>query len=233
MLKEKKYTEKTIGEIVAADFRTAEIFKNVGIDFCCGGNKNIEDACKEKSINKTVLISQINKLDETPISQAFDFNNWDLSFLVDYIKNTHHNYVLKSLPELVTYTQKIAGVHGSNHLELIEVADLFLQINNELLQHLKKEEDILFPAIKEAVLNNSDYGKSLIKSEIERMRGEHELAGGAMDTINTLTRNYELPIDACNTYTVTFKLLKQFEDDLHVHVHLENNILYPKALLLN
>jgi regulator of cell morphogenesis and NO signaling len=117
------------------------------------------------------------------------------------------------------------------HPELTEVADLFSQINRELLQHLKNEEEVLFPAIKEAEKSGSENAKAIIGSEIARLSGEHEFAGGAMDKINVITGNYRVPPDGCNTYNVAFQLLSQFEDDLHVHVHLENNILFPKALL--
>ena len=134
------------------------------------------------------------------------------------------------MPELVTYTKKIASVHGERHPELAEVADLFSQINRELLQHMKNEEEVLFPSIKEAVNSQSEKAKMTIISEIARLSGEHEFAGGAMDKINVITDNYKVPADGCNTYHVTFKLLEQFEDDLHTHVHLENNILFPKAL---
>jgi regulator of cell morphogenesis and NO signaling len=140
---------------------------------------------------------------------------------------------LKTMPDLLFYTQKIANVHGERHPELIEAAALFAQINRELQQHLKKEEEVLFPAIKSVLVNNDRESKELIVSEISRMSSEHEFAGGAMDQINELTHHYKLPDDACSTYQVTFKLLDQFEDDLHVHVHLENNILYPKALKLS
>ena len=161
-----------------------------------------------------------------------NFKEWDLSFLSDYIVNTHHKFVLKNLHDLVFYSQKIANVHGEHHPELLEVASLFTKINEELLQHLKNEEEVLFPAIKEAEKNASAEVKATIVSEITRMQGEHEFAGGAMDKINVLTHNYFIPEDACNTYRVSLKLLEQFEDDLHIHVHLENNILYPKALKL-
>ena len=224
--------EPTIGEIVANDFRAASVFKEAGIDFCCGGNKSLSDACKEKGSDESHLIQQLETLAQTPVSGAMNFKEWDLSFLSDYIVNTHHKFVLKNLPELVFYTQKIANVHGNHHPELIEVASLFTKINEELLQHLKNEEEVLFPAIKEAEKNASPEVKASIVSEITRMQGEHELAGGAMDKINVLTNNYLIPEDACNTYRVSLKLLEQFEDDLHIHVHLENNILYPKALKL-
>jgi len=224
--------EPTIGEIVANDFRAASLFKNVGIDFCCGGNKSLSTACKEKGVDKSLFIQQLETLTQTPVNGTMNFKEWDLSFLSDYIVNTHHKFVLKNLPELIFYTQKIANVHGEHHPELIEVASLFSKINEELLQHLKNEEEVLFPAIKEAEKNATAAVKATIVSEITRMHGEHEFAGGAMDKINVLTNNYFIPEDACNTYKVSLKLLEQFEDDLHIHVHLENNILYPKALKL-
>ena len=225
-------TQSTIGEIVTNDFRAAALFKEAGIDFCCGGNKSLTEACMEKGADASLLIQKLETLAQTPVTGAMNFKEWDLGFLSDYIVNTHHKFVLKHLPELVFYTQKIADVHGPHHPELIEVADLFSKINTELLQHLKNEEEVLFPAIKAAGANPSPEVKSTIISEITRMQGEHEFAGGAMDKINVLTQNYVVPEDACNTYIVSLKLLEQFEDDLHIHVHLENNILYPKALKL-
>jgi regulator of cell morphogenesis and NO signaling len=223
--------DMTIGEIVANDFRAAAIFKEAGIDFCCGGKKSIDETCNKTSIDKTELIEKLKRLEFTPNTTAHDFKEWDPAFLCDYIVNTHHRFVLKSLPDLVFYTEKIAAVHGTGHPELKEVADLFSQINRELLQHLKNEEEVLFPAIKESAKSGSENAMEIIKSEITRLSGEHEFAGEAMDRINVITGNYKVPADGCNTYKVAFQLLSQFEDDLHVHVHLENNILFPKALL--
>src|SRR5450759_517229 len=220
----------TIGEIVAIDYRTASVFKEAGIDFCCGGKKSIDETCSEKGIDRNELIGKLEKLESTPNTTTHNFNDWEQGFLCDYIVNTHHKYVLKTMPELVTYTEKIASVHGERHPELAEVADLFSQINRELLQHMKNEEEVLFPSIKEAVNSRSEKAKMTIISEIARLSGEHEFAGGAMDKINVITGNYCVPADGCNTYQVTFKLLQQFEDYLHTHVHLENNILFSKAL---
>lgn len=222
----------TVGEIVANDFRTASLFKNSGIDFCCGGKQSIEDACREKGVNPEVLEKQIAELQTEAISPSQNFNEWAPGFLADYIVNTHHKYVQKTLPELMFYTRKIADVHGENHPELVEMASIFAGINDELQQHLKNEEEVLFPAIKKAEAGEDAEAREIIASEIERMEGEHEFAGGAMDKINEISNQYQLPEDACNTYRVAFNLLEQFEDDLHVHVHLENNILYPKALTL-
>jgi regulator of cell morphogenesis and NO signaling len=220
----------TVGEIVASDFRTSSLFKNAGIDFCCGGKQNFSDACNEKGIDAIQLEKEILKIKDEPQNEFMNFVNWDPVFLSDYIVNTHHKFVLKNLPELVFYTQKIADVHGEHHPELVKVANLIVKINDELLQHLKNEEEVLFPAIKKVVATNSESDKQTIKNEIERMLGEHDFAGGAMDNINIITKGYQVPEDGCNSYKVAFNLLEQFEDDLHTHVHLENNILFPKAL---
>ena len=226
------YKAINIGEIVTQDFRAAEIFKNAGIDLCCGGSQTLEQACKEKNLDSSVLETELAKLENTTVNALHNFNEWNLDFLCDYIVNTHHKTVLKLLPQLTVYTQKIAQVHGANHQELIAIANLFDKINEELLQHLRNEEEVLFPAIKELLKSNSEEAKATVISEITRMKGEHEFAGGAMDKINVLSDNYSVPADGCSTYQVTYKLLEQFEDDLHIHVHLENNILYPKALKL-
>ena len=221
-----------VGEIVTRDIRTASLFKEAGIDFCCEGYKTFEVACKEKGVDYLLLKDKIYALESEPEKASQNYKEWELGFLCDYIVNTHHKFVLKSLPDLVFYTQKIANVHGASHPELKEVASLFEQINNELMQHLKNEEEVLFPAIKDVISSRSSVSKSIISSEIERMKNEHEFAGGAMDKINELTNHYHLPEDGCNTYRLSLNLLEKFEDDLHIHVHLENNILYPKALKL-
>lgn len=221
----------TVGEIVTNDFRTATIFKNAGIDFCCGGKQTLSEACSDKNIDQQELENELSGLADHGFP-SHNFKDWDPAFLSDYIVNTHHKFVMKHLPELLFYTDKIANVHGNNHSELVEVARVFEEINKELRQHLKNEEEVLFPAIKQTMNQPSEKSKETIKSEIERMFGEHDFAGGAMEKINRLTGSYRIPEDACKTYEVTLKLLQQFEDDLHVHVHLENNILFPKALKL-
>jgi regulator of cell morphogenesis and NO signaling len=225
--------ERSLGEIVVDDFRSANIFMEAGIDFCCGGKKTLEQACEEKNLDLSLIVNRLQALETSPSAAGLNFKDWPLDFLCDYLVNTHHTFVKKAMPDLVHYTQKIASVHGEHHPELIEVAGLFNKLNDELTQHLNNEEEILFPAIKAALKGDSMDNTRTIRTEIERMHGEHEFAGGAMDQINLLTRHYQVPDDGCNTYHVTFKLLRQFEDDLHVHVHLENNILFPKAIRLS
>lgn len=225
--------ELTIGEIVAQDYRAASVFKDAGIDFCCGGKKTIDQTCSEKGIKREGLIQKLEDLKTIPNTTVHNYNEWDPGFLCDYIVNTHHKYVLKSLPGLVSYTEKIASVHGTGHPELDEVADLVSQVNRELLQHMKNEEEVLFPAIKDAINTGSKTAKTRIIAEIDRLSAEHEFAGGAMDKINSITNGYEVPADGCNTYNVAFRLLSEFEDDLHTHVHLENNILFLKAIKIS
>jgi len=225
-----KQATSTVGEWVTRDFRAAEIFKRVGIDFCCGGKQQLDEVCCEKKLDSAELLRELTELEQTPVSAAYRFNEWNLDFLCDYLVNTHHRTVMRLLPQLTEYTQKIAQVHGEHHVELVQISALFTEIDRELRQHLHQEETVLFPAIKEAVLSNNPEAKAVVLSEITRMLGEHEFAGGAMDEIRTLSRDYLVPSDGCNTYRVAFKLLEEFEDDLHIHVHLENNILFPKAL---
>lgn len=222
--------ELTIGEIVANDFRTSSVFKNAGIDFCCGGNQSLAEACFDKGINKDDLASELKNVEQEPTDHSTNFKEWEPGFLCDYIVNTHHKFVAKNLPELIFYTDKIATVHGEHHPELIEVANIFNKISDELKPHAKNEEEILFPAIKEVISNGSPKAKKIIVQEITRMLGEHDFVGNAMDKINKLTNSYLVPDDGCATYQVALKSLQQFEDDLHVHIHLENNILFPKAM---
>ena len=229
----KTYKQTKIGDIVTQDFRAAEVFKKAGIDFCCGGSQSLEAACRDKKLDVAEIESELSKLENSEPGSSYKFNEWKLDFLCDYIVNTHHQTVMNLLPELTFYTQKIAEVHGDNHPELPEIANLFAQVDTELRQHLCNEEEVLFPAIREVLKTNSAESKATIISEITRMTGEHEFAGGAMDKINELSHSYAVPDDGCNTYRVAYKLLEQFEDDLHIHVHLENNILYPKAMKLS
>ena len=221
-----------VGDIVSDDYRTAEVFKHHGIDFCCGGNQSLEEAAKEKKLDITELEDNLNNLDKMATKKQPNFKDWKLDFLCDYIVNEYHNKVYKVLPTLMAYLNKIVQVHGANHTELKEIADLFSTINTELPIHQHQEEEVFFPAIKELVNTNSPEAKRIINEQISLMMDEHELIGGAMDKINELSKSYLVPDDGCNTYRVTYQLLEEFEDDLHMHVHLENHILFPKTLKL-
>lgn len=224
-------TDETLGELVAKDLRKAQVFKKYGLDFCCGGKKTVKQACAEKGIDVTKVEQELQQADKLLASRPLPYNEWSLSFLADYIVNTHHSYVKKTLPELRGYASKVARVHGGRHPELLAIYQLVENINTGLTAHLHSEETILFPYIKqvEAGSEGIDSSKS-VHSIIDVMEQEHEEAGNDLAEIRRLSKDYQLPEDACASYSLLFRLLQEFEDDLHLHVHLENNILFPKAI---
>jgi regulator of cell morphogenesis and NO signaling len=224
---------QSVGSIVADHFNTAAVFKSVGIDFCCGGHQSLEAAAADHGLNLTTLEDHLAETIKAGDGGLPDFKSWSLDFLADYLVNVYHSKARTMLPELKAYTEKIAEVHGANHPELLEIADAFRLIHTEMPLHLNEEEDSLFPAIKKALLTGDETAKAVIKAAYDGMMNDHVLIGGTMDKIRVLSQDYRLPEDACNTYLVTFKLLEAFEDDLHIHVHLENNLLFPKALALS
>jgi len=230
--------EPTIGDLVTKDFRKAEVFKKFGLDFCCGGKKTLTKACKEKGLDVVQIEKELREVDEQPVMPSQDFNQWDLDFLADYIVNTHHKYVVQAIPILFEYTQKVAKVHGDRNSEAVAIADNFLKVVDELNRHMMKEENVLFPYIK-ILVSNKRQGVTLepspfgtIKNPIRMMEAEHEEVGDVMEEINKLSNNYTPPANACTTFRLSYAKLKEFEDDLHQHIHLENNILFPKAIAL-
>lgn len=227
---------KSVGEIVKLDFRAADIFSNYGIDFCCGGKISVTEACANAGADESSVIGALENLKNQTGSAVHDFDSWNIGFLADYIQNTHHQYVSKAIPAILPLAQKVATVHGENHSEVVQINELFQDLANELLQHMQKEEVILFPYIKKLMAEKST-GKcddpacfGSIGSPISVMEQEHENAGLILKELFRLSNGYTPPEDACNTYRVLFGKLKEFEDDLHRHIHLENNILFPKAI---
>jgi regulator of cell morphogenesis and NO signaling len=224
--------EETIGELAAKDLRKVEIFKKYGLDFCCGGNKTVKEACSDQGIDITKLEQELQSVDKISAKDALSYNDWDLDFLADFIVNTHHKYVRKSMPEIREYALKVAHVHGDNHPELFPVQQMIETMNGELTSHMQKEENILFPYIKTLVekeKNNHWIDRATINAPIGMMIAEHESVGDILKEIRTLTNDYTLPADGCATYSIVFRMLDEFENDLHMHIHLENNILFPKA----
>lgn len=226
--------EETLGQIAAKDLRKAQIFKKYGLDFCCGGKKTVKEACSDKGLDVTRLEYELQQVDKSFSTRPLPYDEWNLDFLADYIVNTHHSYVKKSLPEIRGYAAKVAKVHGDVHPELASIYQLVEKINAELSTHLEKEEKILFPYIKELVTKQSIHSAHFgtVKNPITVMEIEHELAGRDLEEIRTLSNNYTLPADACASYSLLYRMLDEFEDDLHIHIHLENNILFPKAVEL-
>ena len=229
--------EKTIGDFVAENFRTAEVFKKYNIDFCCKGGRTVEEACDKKKVSPEEIYKELEEVANRK-SEDIDFNSWPLDLLADYVEKTHHRYVEEKSAMLIPYLNKLCKVHGERHPELFEINQLFIGSAQDLAAHMKKEELILFPFIKQMVEAKKN-GEPLpaprfgtVENPVAMMKHEHEAEGERFVKIAELTNNYEFPDDACGTYQVTYRMLEDFQNDLHKHIHLENNILFPKAIAM-
>lgn len=227
--------ENIIGEIVAKDFRTAAVFEKFGLDFCCNGNRSIEEASGEAGISPDAVVAALEQVNESGMP-ATDYDSWPLDLMADYIEKKHHRYVAEQTPILQAYLEKICRVHGNRHPELWEIKSLFDACAGELAAHMKKEELLLFPFIRKMMAASSSKDLSApfgtVQNPIRMMMHEHDTEGERFRKIAALSGQYTPPADGCTTYKVTFAALKEFEQDLHVHIHLENNILFPKAIAL-
>jgi regulator of cell morphogenesis and NO signaling len=229
---------KTIGEIVAADFRTARVFEIHGIDFCCGGKVALEATCTEKGLDLAAIIRELETVQNEQAERSQNYSLWALPFLADYIVNTHHVYLKENDGQIAAYARKIAEVHGAHHPEVIRIAAIFDKIAADMVGHLQEEEEVFFPALKRADAamiagaTPDAQDRETIRVSLLRLHREHEDIGDAVHEIRHLAKGYAIPGDVCNTFMLTYRMLKEFEDDLHKHVHLENNILFPKAAML-
>jgi regulator of cell morphogenesis and NO signaling len=229
---------QNIGEIVADNYRAATVFKSYGIDFCCKGNRSVSEVCEANNLDEDQLIHELYTYVNGTNADRTDYQNWPLDHLVNYIERKHHAYVESKSLEIKEYLTKICSVHGEQHPELLEINDLFVESSGDLGAHMKKEELILFPFVRK-LQAAKDLGSEMerphfghAENPIDMMKEEHEDEGERFRQISTLSNNYSIPEDGCNTYGVTYALLKEFEDDLHLHIHLENNILFPRVIAL-
>lgn len=227
-----------VGQLVVQDHRFATILDAYSIDYCCNGHKSLKEACNNQSIEPDEIIVQLNAVSGMQSNQNYDYDNWKLIKLIKHIEKVHHNYVEQKTIEIKKCLQKIASVHGSNHPELYAIQELFNQASDDLAIHMKKEELILFPYIirlEKALEERQDFtspafGK--IENPITQMEKDHNTEGDRFRKIEALTNKYRPPADACATFSRTYALLNEFQKDLHTHIHLENNILFPKSIQL-
>lgn len=229
------FEKTTVGEIVATDFRAAGVFERFGIDFCCGGRRSVAEACELAAADAGAVERALQALPPDRPGDASDVTLWPMDRLIDHIVSTHHAYTRTALETIGRYLAKLVEVHGSRHPELARVATSWEQMGRDLRQHMMKEERVLFPYIREIV---SAGGRPLpcpfgtVENPIRMMEREHRDAGDELRLIRELTGGYVPPADGCTTYRVCFAELASFERDLHRHVHLENNVLFPKAVEL-
>lgn len=224
---------QSVGEIVSIMPKASDVFKRYNIDFCCGGHRELSEVLKEQKINEQVLLKELDEAYEETNKLKSDKNNMDFrkmshKNLIDYIVEIHHAFVKETLPEIGDLSSKILKVHGSKHSDLFKVHKLFNILRTELEQHLIKEEEILFPMIKEYEDKPTSELLSKIKSVMKETEDEHETAGGVLKELRQITDNYTVPKDGCSTYSRTYDKLQELESDLFQHIHLENNIMFKK-----
>ena len=230
--------QATVGEIVATDFRAAGVFERFGIDFCCGGRRSLADACRAAAADADAVARALGDLPPLDGGDE-DVTAWPLARLIDHIVDRHHAYVRAAMPEIAHHLMKIESAHGERHPELRRVVGYFDQLSHEFAQHLMKEEQVLFPYIRSLEEPPPPGGGSpmpspfgTVENPIRMMEREHRDAADELRLLRELTGGFAVPADGCATYGVSMSELAEFERDLHRHVHLENNVLFPRAVAL-
>ena len=229
-------SKTTVGDIAKTIPTSIAVFQRHGIDFCCGGNKPLDEACQEKGVSVDQVVSEVDKTRQpTGGAAERDWNSASLSELIPYILDTHHAYLISEMPRLEQLLAKVVAVHGEKHPESLQpLARLYAGLKNELTGHMWKEENILFPAIRQMEqapqggMQAGPRGMS-VSDPIYVMEMEHESAGNALAQMRQVTSDYQVPEDGCMSYRALLEGLERLEADLHVHIHLENNILFPRA----
>ena len=232
-------TEKTVRELALEDPTATRVFEKLGIDYCCGGNKSLDEACRAANLNPNQVLDSLEMAHSTRSAQKDrDWQTEPLADLIAHIKNTHHHYTREEIARLGPLFDKVCSVHGKNHPELLQLRAVFQGLAQELTTHLTKEEMGLFPYVvrmEESVLQKErvlppPFGT--VQNPISMMEHEHDSAGNALRAIREASHGYSAPADACISYQTLYKTLAEFEADLHQHIHLENNILFPRAIAM-
>ncbi len=225
------HPDQPLGEIVAAFPTAALIFKKYRIDFCCSGDRPLALAVEAKKLNVQDVIKE---LDEAYAAEAerkdrgVDWQSVDYASLVDHVVHTHHAYLKQELGGIAEFTNRIRNVHGSRHPELVRLDELFRQVRAELESHMQKEEAQIFPLVKQYAADGSRQALADAVKTIDELEAEHSAVGELLEEMRVITSDYALPPDACRSYTVTFQKLEELEDDMFQHIHLENNIMFPR-----
>ena len=228
---------KTLSQIVNEQHQTASVFEKYNLNYCCKGKRSLQVACNENNVPVNVVVEALENIYSAKTNEL-DFNSIKLYQLADYIVHTHHSYIKKEMPQILSWLEKVASKHGSMYSELYKISELFVELSNEMNHHMHNEETILFPRIKQLEQNGFEPVPFDIKHyqylqlPIIDMEDDDEEADDKMAEIRKLTNNYTPPADSCTTFKLLYASLQAFEIDLHQYVHLENNILFPKALIL-
>jgi len=231
-------TTQTVREVALNIPGATRVFEKLGIDYCCGGQKSLVEACGDRNLNLEQVIESLGTAVASPRSQEGG-NHWQsgtLADLISHINNTHHKYTREEISRLGPLFDKVSNVHGRKHPELLEMRHDFRALAHELTTHMKKEEMVLFPYIErmeEAVTARepilpAPFGS--VENPVANMIHEHEEAGKSLRNLRGLSKGFQPPEGACVSYKTLFSALEEFEKDLHQHIHLENNVLFPRAI---
>jgi regulator of cell morphogenesis and NO signaling len=230
---------KTVGEIAAETPSATREFEKLGIDYCCGGSRTLGEACADANIPIEEALARLEEsLTSTQPGASQDWQNQLLADLITHITGTHHVFVREESPRIEALAAKVVGVHGKNHPELLQVQATFSGLAAELRVHLMKEEQVLFPYVvrlEESALAGEPAPPAMfgtVVNPIRMMKQEHDGAGDALRSLRSITNDYTVPEDACISYRTLYQALQGFESDLHQHIHLENNILFPRAVAM-
>ena len=224
------HSEKTLAEIVTENHRTVQIFEKYGLDFCCRGKKKLQEACAEKGLDFGIVSNEIAAACALGPDSEIPFYEMSIQQLISHIVGRHHYYVKMSMPLITTHLDKVSGKHGDTYPYMRDVRDFFQEVQEEMIPHMHKEENVLFPRIL-SWNQNANVGPvpDSVSAPIIVMEKDHEHVSELMHKIRELTNQYTPPANACTTFRVSLQELKDFEEDLHQHVHLENNILFPRV----
>lgn len=233
-------TEKTVRELALENPAATRVFEKLGIDYCCGGNQSLEQACHAANLAVDQVLDSLEMAEQTTraTQKVHDWQREPLSDLVAHINSTHHKYTREEIARLGPLADKVCSVHGKNHPELLHIRASFAGLAQELTTHMMKEEMVLFPYIirmEEAVIQNEPilpppFGS--VQNPVSMMEQEHDSAGAALRAMRRSSDGFTAPVDACISYQTLYKALAEFEADLHQHIHLENNILFPRAVAM-
>jgi len=229
---------QTVREIALGQPHSIRVFERFGIDYCCGGRKPLAEACAERRVSAEEVAAALEAAAGTAAPLPVDWSHATLGALIEHIESTHHVYVKTELPRLALLAQKVVNRHGDTQAHLPAMQSLLVLLDDELIHHLGKEEHVLFPYIAklEGALTSGgahpDACFGDITHPIAMMTTEHEAAGAMLAEIRRLSDDYTTPVGACPTYHAYYDGLKEFEQDLHQHIHLENNILFPRAIAM-
>ncbi|MCU0549004.1 MAG: iron-sulfur cluster repair di-iron protein [Leptolyngbya sp. Prado105] len=226
--------DSTVGAIVRDCPELSRLFEQANVDYCCGGKKTLEEACRQRGLDPQAFLTQLQDYaTQEPVAEV-NLVELSLSELVDHIERIHHAYLHAELPRLEKLVTKVATAHGDKEPRLSQIKDVFLALSAELGLHLMKEEQVLFPMIRqlESSTDLPTFHCGSLANPVHRMEFEHDDAGLALAKLRQLTDDYTPPVWACNTYRAMLDALATFEQDMHQHVHKENNVLFPRAIAL-